>query len=90
MFLHTWHASGNTLNQTITSRCADAVQEKEDPTEEEIDAELAAAKQAAMAMSKSGRLLARSFGFRSKKALQPTPVDEDEEAEDAKEGPTTP
>jgi hypothetical protein len=78
------------LVQTITTRCADAVQEKEDPTEEEIDDELAAAKQAAAAMSKSGRLLARSFGFRSKKALQPTSVDKDEEAEDAKAGPTAP
>lgn len=53
-------------------------QEKEDPTDEDLDAELAAAKQ--QATSKSGRLLARSFGFRSKKALQqPAVVDEDEE-----------
>jgi hypothetical protein len=85
------HAASDHPMQTFG--CADhqhdAVQEKEDPTEEEIDAELAAAKQAAAAMSKSGRLLARSFGFRSKKALQPT-VDDDEDAEDAKAGPATP
>jgi hypothetical protein len=50
------------------------VQEKEDPTDEDLDAELAAAKQAAT--SKSGRLLSRSFGFRSKKVMQPTTEEE--------------
>jgi hypothetical protein len=66
------------------------VQDKEDPTEEDLDAELAAAKQAAT--TKSGRLLARSFGFRSKKALQPAGAvaEEDEEAADDKAEPKTP
>lgn len=67
------------------------LQEKEDPTEEDLDAELAAAKQAAAAMSKSGRMLGRSFGFRSKKALQPAVVDEEDEDEgDVQAVPKTP
>lgn len=57
------------------------LQEKDDPTDEDLDAELAAAKQAAT--TKSGRLLARSFGFRSKKALQPTAAVEEEDEDEA-------
>lgn len=49
------------------------LQEKEDPTEEDLDAEIAAAKMAALS-TKSGRTLGRSFGFRSKKDLLPAAV----------------
>lgn len=63
------------------------MQEKEDPTEEDLDAEIAAAKLAALS-TKSGRALGRSFGFRSKKDLQPAAVagDADKEEEGGAEG----
>lgn len=65
-------------------------QEQEEPTEDDIDAEIAAAKLAAMGVSKSARLLGRSFAFRSKKALTPgvaaTTAAADEGDEEEKEG----